>query len=150
MPGSAKEKEDFLRGKRFTKDGKEKEVKEPEIIMLWLMELSKRDKHPLSPYYWLEVKKKWKAGSDGEFDSGGNEGKGRETMRERADHAIDKLKGKEYAHSVGAMEEIWNKPNGPGENVSSRMRVPFVFAMSNARENIHASISQKFVPMFDS
>ena len=70
MPGSAREKEEFLRKKRVNPDGTEREVKEPEIIMLWLMELSKKEHHPLSPYYWLEVKKKWKAGSTGEFEAG--------------------------------------------------------------------------------
>ena len=30
------------------------------------------------------------------------------------------------------------------------MRVPFIFAMCNARENIHSEIAQKFTPMFDS
>ncbi len=35
-------------------------------------------------------------------------------------------------------------------NVSARMRVPFVLAMSNVRKHIHSDLSQKFTGMFDS
>lgn len=59
MPGTMEEKHAFLKSKRF-KEGKEVEVKEPEIIILWLQELSKRKHHPISPYYWLEMKKRWR------------------------------------------------------------------------------------------
>lgn len=69
MPGTMEEKKKFLQSKRFGPDGKEREVKEPEIIMLWLQELSKRAHHPISPYYWLEVKKRWYAGATGEFET---------------------------------------------------------------------------------
>lgn len=119
MPGSAEAKKKFLQEKRFGPDGKEREVKEPEIIMLWLQKLSGPDEHhPISPYYWLEVKKRWKIGSGGEFEMGQKESEGKETMIERADYAISKFKGKEYAHGIGAMEKIWDKPNGIGGTIS--------------------------------
>lgn len=64
MPGSMEAKRAFLKEKRFGPDGKEREVKEPEIIMLWLQKLSgPSEHHPISPYYWLEVKKRWRAGT---------------------------------------------------------------------------------------
>lgn len=80
---------------------------------------------------------------------GGKEAEGKETLQERADYAISKFKGKEYAHGIGAMEKIWDKANGVGGTVSGRMRVPFVLAMSNVRNNIHPDLAQKFTPMFD-
>lgn len=57
------------------------------------------------------------------------------------EHASGKLMGEEFGHAVGAMEKGWNKVSN---NFTERMRLPFVIAMSNARDQMHGSVIQRF------
>lgn len=144
MPGESHQKEIFLHDLRKKVWAEEKiDVTEEFAIQEWLKKLA-TEKH-INQQYWLMVKRAWGEGSEAEFEMGGKEAKARSTFEGRTKHALGKMLDHEFAHSIGAMEESWDKP-GP---IKDRMKLPFVFAMSNARGSMHPNMLQKFVKMFD-
>ncbi len=84
------------------------------------------------------VKDRWEKGADGEKGNGTKEVQNWPNFDRRLKYCMEKFEEGEYAHGIGAMEESWNKP-GP---MKDRMKLPFLLAFTNIRENVHTSLLQ--------
>lgn len=140
LPGNKAEKEAFRADLEKKYEGRE--ITEEFVIHEWL-KIKFEDLH-LNPAYWKMVKDRWEKGASSEKENGAKEVQNWPTFGRRLKYVMDKLNDHEYAHAIGALEEVWNKP-GP---LKDRMKLPFLLALTNIRDGLHSTILQKFPAMF--
>ncbi len=105
----------------------------------------KTDPHFKNSQIWRMVKKRVKSGTEEELANGKTEAEGFNTLDQRLNYALGKMKSREYAHAIGAMETIFEK-EGPAYK---KQTAAFIFAMSRIPERLPRLLIDKFNNIYD-
>ncbi len=94
---------------------------------------------------WLMVKNAVRTGNDSEFTAGGNEIEQFNNLDQRINYVMGKLKSREYANAIGALEKIFDKEGSAWKKQS----VAFLLVMSRIPERLPRSLLEKISGMYD-
>jgi hypothetical protein len=108
-------------------------------------EFMKTDSHFPNAQVWKMIKKSLKTWVDEEMDIGEKEASTFLTLDQKVNYAMGKLRGREYAHGIGAFKEVMISS---GSN-TQRQALPFMLAMSRIPERLPREVLIKLVKLFE-